>query len=62
MIENSESEESGSENELNDQDKIKLDPVKAENLKNGFTFGTAVGFLILLSLALSVKAMRFYIF
>ena len=45
MIENSESEESGSENELNDQDKIKLDPVKAENLKNGFTFGTAVGFL-----------------
>lgn len=42
MIENSESEESGSENELNDQEKIKLDPVKAENLKNGFTFGTTL--------------------
>ena len=43
MIENSESEESGSENEINDiNDRSKLDPVRAENLKNGFTFGQAV--------------------
>ena len=48
MIENSESEESGSENELNEQEKTKLDPVKAENLKNGFHFGQAVGALLIL--------------
>ena len=42
MINESSEDDSASENELNDQEKLKLDPIKAENLKNGFTFGHTV--------------------
>lgn len=44
MIENSDSEDSASDNELNEQEKIRLDPVKADNLNNGFNFGQNVSF------------------
>ena len=42
MINDSESDDSGSDNEFYEGDKVKLDPVKAEHLKNGFTFSQTV--------------------